>query len=116
MKPEELKKGDRIFFIKWDPIYYKVKKIEISEVNNVSSKRFYKTDHVDVNLYPIIGDEEYYIFYEELDLDKINLEIYDVDVEFIFTTINEKLFVELLSQLIKNRTYDKSMIKRTLQY
>ena len=60
MKPKDLNKGDKLFFIHWDWIDF-TPYIQISEVDYVFDNSSYKDDYTDIRLYSIIGDEDYYI-------------------------------------------------------
>ncbi len=91
MKPKDLNKGDKLFFIYWDWIDF-TPYVQISEVDYVFDS---KDDHTNIRLYSIIGDEDYYILDSKMDLSKINVKRY-YDYEFVFITANEKLFTELM--------------------
>lgn len=113
MKPIDLKQDDKLFFIDWNPIDFSVQ-VNISEVRAVLEEHTYNDSHVDISLDPIIGEYNYYVLYESLDLNKICVEKYfDSNV---FITTNETLFRTLLFQLLNNKTYDRSLVRTTLRY
>lgn len=114
MKPSEIKEGTKLFFVFWDP-YLLVHKVTIVEI--IGFCESWLSKHVCLKLVTIIGEYDFnqYEIYQSTDLNYIYCEVFDYD-DCVFITCNEQLLVELLKQLVENKTYDPCLVRRFLYY